>query len=68
MTITEAAAAGTPAVVTRIAGHHDAVADGRSGLLVEGRDGLVDGARPRAARRGPPGSALGGRASSMPRT
>jgi glycosyltransferase involved in cell wall biosynthesis len=43
MTITEAAAAGTPAVVTRIAGHLDAVDDGRSGLLVEGRDGLIDG-------------------------
>jgi hypothetical protein len=34
MTITEAAACGTPAVATRIAGHTDAVADGRSGLLV----------------------------------
>jgi glycosyltransferase involved in cell wall biosynthesis len=43
MTITEAAACGTPAVVTRIAGHLDAVDDGRSGLLVDGRDGLVDG-------------------------
>jgi glycosyltransferase involved in cell wall biosynthesis len=35
MTITEAAACGTPAVVTRIGGHVDAVADGESGLLVE---------------------------------
>jgi glycosyltransferase involved in cell wall biosynthesis len=43
MTITEAAASGTPAVVTRIAGHLDAVDEGRSGLLVSGRDGLVDG-------------------------
>jgi glycosyltransferase involved in cell wall biosynthesis len=34
MTITEAAACGTPAVATRIAGHTDAVADGLSGLLV----------------------------------
>ena len=33
MTLTEAAACGTPAVATRIAGHVDAVADGRSGLL-----------------------------------
>ena len=33
MTITEAAACATPAVVTRIAGHTDAVVDGRSGLL-----------------------------------
>ncbi|MCZ7531360.1 MAG: glycosyltransferase family 4 protein [Acidimicrobiia bacterium] len=35
MTITEAAACGTPAVVTRIAGHVDAVAEGRSGLLAD---------------------------------
>ncbi len=34
MTATEAAACGTPAVVTDIAGHRDAVADGRSGILV----------------------------------
>ena len=34
MTLTEAAACGTPAVVSRIAGHADAVEDGRSGLLV----------------------------------
>jgi glycosyltransferase involved in cell wall biosynthesis len=34
MTITEAAACGTPAVATRIAGHLDAVADDESGLLV----------------------------------
>jgi glycosyltransferase involved in cell wall biosynthesis len=33
MTITEAAACGTPAVVTDIAGHRDAVAHGQSGLL-----------------------------------
>jgi glycosyltransferase involved in cell wall biosynthesis len=33
MTITEAAACGTPAVATRIAGHADAVAHGVSGLL-----------------------------------
>lgn len=37
MTLTEAAACGTPAVATRIAGHLDAVAEGRSGLLA--RDG-----------------------------
>jgi len=35
MTITEAAACGTPAVVTRIAGHNDAVDEGRSGILVD---------------------------------
>jgi glycosyltransferase involved in cell wall biosynthesis len=34
MTITEAAACGTPAVVTDIAGHRDAVASDRSGLIV----------------------------------
>lgn len=33
MTLTEAAACGTPAVATDIAGHADAVAEGRSGLL-----------------------------------
>jgi glycosyltransferase involved in cell wall biosynthesis len=36
MTITEAAACGTPAVVTRIAGHVDVVEHGRSGLLADG--------------------------------
>ena len=41
MSITEAAACGTPAVATRIAGHLDAVEDGRSGILVRGRDELV---------------------------
>ena len=35
MTLTEAAACGTPAVVTRIVGHLDAVEDGRTGLLVD---------------------------------
>jgi glycosyltransferase involved in cell wall biosynthesis len=33
MTLTEAAACGTPAVATRIAGHEDAVTDGVTGLL-----------------------------------
>ena len=42
MTLTEAAACGTPAVATRIAGHTDAVVEGRSGLLVDSRDELVD--------------------------
>lgn len=41
MTITEAAACGTPAVVSRIAGHLDAVEDGRSGLLVDDTRQLV---------------------------
>src|SRR6185503_15431909 len=35
MTITEAAACGTPAVVTRIAGHADAVLHERTGVLVD---------------------------------
>jgi glycosyltransferase involved in cell wall biosynthesis len=38
MTVTEAGACGTPSVATRIAGHTDAVVDGVSGLLVDGRD------------------------------
>jgi glycosyltransferase involved in cell wall biosynthesis len=41
MTVTEAAACGTPAVATRIAGHADAVADGRSGLLADGAEELT---------------------------
>jgi glycosyltransferase involved in cell wall biosynthesis len=41
MTLTEAAACGTPAVATRIAGHTDAVADGQSGILAETDDDLV---------------------------
>jgi glycosyltransferase involved in cell wall biosynthesis len=41
MTLTEAAACGTPAVATRIAGHLDAVVDGQTGLLTgERRDDL----------------------------
>jgi glycosyltransferase involved in cell wall biosynthesis len=35
MTLTEAAACGTPSVATRIAGHEDAVADGVSGILAD---------------------------------
>ena len=42
MTITEAAACGTPAVATNIAGHSDAVKDGASGLLGKSREDLVD--------------------------
>jgi glycosyltransferase involved in cell wall biosynthesis len=42
MTLTEAAACGTPAVATNIAGHSDAVVDGESGLLVDEVDGLSD--------------------------
>jgi glycosyltransferase involved in cell wall biosynthesis len=42
MTLTEAAACGTPSVVTRIAGHADAVDEGLSGLLVDGHEETVD--------------------------
>jgi glycosyltransferase involved in cell wall biosynthesis len=41
MTITEAAACGTPAVASRIAGHMDAVEDGDSGLLFDSDEELV---------------------------
>ncbi len=41
MTITEAAACGTPAVATRIAAHSDAVVDGVTGLLVDDAPGLA---------------------------
>lgn len=41
MTLTEAAACGTPVVATRIPGHTDAVAEGTSGLLVDDDDELV---------------------------
>ncbi|MEO6988119.1 MAG: glycosyltransferase family 4 protein [Aquihabitans sp.] len=41
MTLTEAAACGTPSVATRIPGHVDAVADGVSGLLADGDHELV---------------------------
>ena len=46
MTLTEAAACGTPAVATAIAGHADAVLDGESGLLVH------DAGRPGGSARG----------------
>jgi glycosyltransferase involved in cell wall biosynthesis len=42
MTLTEAAACGTPAVATRIAGHEDAVIDGESGFLVSSIPELVE--------------------------
>jgi glycosyltransferase involved in cell wall biosynthesis len=42
MTLTEAAACGTPAVATDIAGHRDAVQRGRSGLLVPDGEPMAD--------------------------
>jgi glycosyltransferase involved in cell wall biosynthesis len=44
MTLTEAAACGTPAVATRIAGHADAIRDGSSGLLADGDPASLGGA------------------------
>ena len=44
MTLTEAAACGTPAVATRIAGHADAVQDGSSGVLADGDPAALGGA------------------------
>jgi glycosyltransferase involved in cell wall biosynthesis len=41
MTVTEAAACGTPAVVSRIAGHLDAVVPGKNGFLVDGQEEMV---------------------------
>ena len=41
MTITEAAACGTPAVVSRVAGHADAVVDGETGHLAVTDDDFV---------------------------
>jgi glycosyltransferase involved in cell wall biosynthesis len=42
MTLTEAAACGTPAVATRTTGHLDAVVDGVTGLLVDDEDSFAD--------------------------
>jgi glycosyltransferase involved in cell wall biosynthesis len=44
MTLTEAAACGTPVVATRIAGHADSVLDGVTGVLVDGRADAFGGA------------------------
>jgi glycosyltransferase involved in cell wall biosynthesis len=41
MTLTEAAACGTPAVATAITGHVDAVIDGASGLLIDEGPDLI---------------------------
>lgn len=42
LTLTEAAACGTPTVATRIPGHVDAVDEGRSGLLADSTEELAD--------------------------
>ena len=41
LTLTEAAACGTPAVATRISGHEDALSEGESGLLGANREELA---------------------------
>jgi glycosyltransferase involved in cell wall biosynthesis len=43
LTLTEAAACGTPVVATRISGHVDALAEGHSGLLANDIPELADG-------------------------
>jgi glycosyltransferase involved in cell wall biosynthesis len=43
MTITEAAACGTPAVVSNIAGHRDAVVHGSTGFLADTPDDMIEG-------------------------
>ena len=50
MIVTEAAACGTPAVVTRVPGFVDAVVEGRTGLLADTRDELTAGLDTRALR------------------
>jgi len=42
MTLTEAAACGTPAVATRISGHCDSVVDGETGLLADDSREMVE--------------------------
>jgi glycosyltransferase involved in cell wall biosynthesis len=41
MIVTEAAACGTPAVVTRVPGFVDAVVEGETGLLADTREGIA---------------------------
>jgi len=43
MTVTEAAACGTPSVVSRVSGHEDAVVEGITGLLASGTEELRSG-------------------------
>ena len=66
MTLTEAAACGTPAVATAIAGHADAVLDGESGLLVENLDDLAGALGPGPRRPGAAQPAVEGRPGPGP--
>lgn len=64
MSLTEAAACGTPAVATRISGHTDAVVDGRTGLLVDrDDDGVLAEALVAVASDGPLRERLGAQAA-----
>ena len=67
MTLTEAAACGTPAVATAIAGHADAVLDGESGPAGGGCRTIGRGPRQGAGRRGPAQPARLGAPSSRAR-
>lgn len=42
MTLTEAAACGTPGIATDIPGHRDAIQDGQSGILVGLNESFAD--------------------------
>ncbi len=66
MTLTEAAACGTPAVATRIPGHVDAVAEGVSGLLADDRRWRRRHHRRHRHRRCPPRPARRRRARTRP--
>ncbi|MFP3900759.1 MAG: glycosyltransferase family 4 protein [Acidimicrobiia bacterium] len=62
MTLTEAAACGTPAVATRIAGHEDAVSDGVTGVLVDGDEAELGAAMARVLGDAAERARLGARA------
>jgi len=68
MTITEAAACGTPAIASDIAGHRDAVVDGVTGLLARSTDELctyLDRLLTDPSRRGELGRAAAARARAL---
>ena len=68
MTVTEAAACATPAVVSRIAGHLDAVEDGVSGLLADvgAEDSGADGRPAETFADGRPGATFADRLRRIP--
>ncbi len=66
MTITEAAACGTPAVVSDVAGHADAVVDGRTGVLAPMPTPCApDSTRSSATTTSAPASTRGGSATQV---